>query len=47
MDPRYTVEQHISLKRVTTIAPSPDGAWLAVAAQRLDREATKYVSDLW
>jgi dipeptidyl aminopeptidase/acylaminoacyl peptidase len=44
---RYTVEQHIALKRVTSIAASPDGTWLAVAVQRLDREGAKYVSDLW
>jgi dipeptidyl aminopeptidase/acylaminoacyl peptidase len=44
---RYTVEQHIALKRVSAIAPSPDGSWLAVAVQRLDRERAKYVSDLW
>ncbi len=43
----YTVEQHIALKRVTSIAPAPDGSWLAVAVQRLDREGVKYVSDLW
>ncbi len=43
----YTVEQHIALKRVSSIAPSPDGTWLAVAVQRLDREGAKYVSDLW
>ena len=43
----YTVEQHISLKRVSALAPSPDGRWLAVAVQRLDREGAKYVSDLW
>ena len=47
MEPNYTVEQHIALKRVTAIAPAPDGTWLAVAVQRLDREGTKYVSDLW
>jgi dipeptidyl aminopeptidase/acylaminoacyl peptidase len=47
MDPAYTVEQHIALKRVSAVAPSPDGAWLAVAVQRLDRDGTKYVSDLW
>jgi dipeptidyl aminopeptidase/acylaminoacyl peptidase len=47
MEPPYTVEQHVALKRVTSVAPSPDGTWLAVAVQRLDREATKYVSDLW
>ncbi len=43
----YTVEQHIALRRVTSIAPAPDGTWLAVAVQRLDREGVKYVSDLW
>ena len=43
----YTVEQHIELKRVSSIAPAPDGTWLAVAVQRLDREGAKYVSDLW
>jgi len=47
MTTSYTVEQHIALKRVTSIAASPDGCWLAVAVQRLDREGTKYVSDLW
>jgi dipeptidyl aminopeptidase/acylaminoacyl peptidase len=47
MEPLYTAEHHIALKRVTSVAPSPDGTWLAVAVQRLDREATKYVSDLW
>ena len=43
----YTVEQHIALKRVSAIAPSPDGAWLAVAVQRLDRDGAKYASDIW
>ena len=43
----YTVEQHIALKRVSAIAPSPDGLWLAVGVQRLDRDGAKYVSDLW
>ena len=46
-DTPYTVEQHIALKRVSAVAPSPDGTWLAVAVQRLDREAVKYVSDIW
>jgi dipeptidyl aminopeptidase/acylaminoacyl peptidase len=45
--PPYTVEQHVALRRVTSIAPSPDGRWLAVAVQRLDRDGVKYVSDLW
>ena len=43
----YTVEQHIALKRVSDLAPSPDGRWLAVAVQRLDRDGARYVSDLW
>ncbi len=43
----YTVDQHIALKRVTAIEPSPDGTWLAVVVQRLDLERAKYVSDLW
>ncbi len=45
--PPYTVEQHIALRRVTSIAPAPDGRWLAVVVQRLDLEGAKYVSDLW
>jgi dipeptidyl aminopeptidase/acylaminoacyl peptidase len=45
--PPYTVEQHVALRRVTSMAPSPDGRWLAVAVQRLDRDGVKYVSDLW
>ena len=43
----YTVEQHIALKRVSEAVASPDGTWLAVVVQRLDREGAKYVSDLW
>jgi len=43
----YTVEQHVGLKRVSEIAASPDGTWLAVAVQRPDRDGAKYVSDLW
>ncbi len=43
----YTVEQHIVLKRVSAVAASPDGHWLAVVVQRLDRDGAKYVSDLW
>lgn len=43
----YTVDQHVKLKRVSSVTPSPDGRWLAVVVQRLDREEAKYVSDLW
>jgi len=43
----YTVAKHIALKRVSEIAASPDGKWLAVSVQRLDRDGAKYASDLW
>ncbi len=43
----YSPNSHISLRRVGNIAPSPDGKWLAVAVQRLDRDGVKYLSDLW
>jgi len=32
---------------VTSIAASPDGTWLAVAIQRLDRDGAKYIGDIW
>ncbi len=44
---RYTVEQHARLSRVSEVAASPCGTWLAVTVQRTDREGAKYVSDLW
>jgi len=47
MNTPYTVDQHVALKRVSAIAASPDGSWLAVCVQRLDRDGAKYVSDLW
>src|SRR5688572_12556149 len=43
----YCVQDHIRLNRVTSIAASPDGTWLAVGVQRLDRDGVKYVSDIW
>ncbi len=43
----YKIEQHIALGRVSEIAASPCGTWLAVAVQRLDRDGAKYASDLW
>ena len=43
----YTVEQHVTLSRVSNIAASPDGSWLAAVVQRQDLERAKYVSDLW
>ena len=43
----FSVDDHIKLKRVSSIAASPDGAWLGVAVERLDRDVAKYVCDLW
>ena len=43
----YTIADHIALRRVSRAAASPDGSWLAVEVQRLDRDGAKYVSDLW
>ena len=47
MNNPYTVDQHVALRRVSALAASPDGRWLAVCVQRLDRDGAKYVSDLW
>lgn len=44
----FTAEQLVDLRRVSSVACSPGGEWLAVAVQRLDDETrSKYVSDLW
>jgi len=43
----FSVEEHIALRRVSEVAASPCGTWLAVAAQRLDHDGAKYASDLW
>ncbi|HTV77892.1 MAG TPA: S9 family peptidase [Steroidobacteraceae bacterium] len=43
----FDVERHVALGRVSEIAASPDGTWLAVAVQRLNQDGGKYVSDLW
>jgi len=42
-----TPEELIALRRVASVSASPDGTWLAVAAQRLDEDKQKYVTDLW
>ncbi|MFN3237648.1 MAG: prolyl oligopeptidase family serine peptidase [Pseudomonadales bacterium] len=42
-----TPEELVALRRVEAVAASPDGTWLAVAAQRLDEKDQKYVTDLW
>ena len=36
-----------SLRRVSDVALSPDGTWLAVAVSRLKLDESSYVSDLW
>jgi dipeptidyl aminopeptidase/acylaminoacyl peptidase len=43
----YNIEQHIALTRVSDVAASPCGNWLAVVVQRLDRDGAKYASDIW
>ncbi|MEP7083742.1 MAG: S9 family peptidase [Betaproteobacteria bacterium] len=43
----FDAAQLIALKRVGKIALSADCNWVAVAAQRLDADGAKYVSDLW
>ncbi|MCC7537827.1 MAG: S9 family peptidase, partial [Deltaproteobacteria bacterium] len=44
---RFDVRTLLSLGRVSSMAPSPDGSWLAVAVSRLDAERAKLVSSLW
>jgi len=43
----YNVELHIALSRVSDVAASPCGTWLAVAVQRLARDGAEYASDIW
>jgi len=45
--PRFDAERMTKLGRVSAVAPSPDGTWLAVAVERLDAKEVRYVSDLW
>lgn len=42
-----TLDRYVSLRRVSSVTPSLDGTWLAVAISRLDPDGAKYVSDLW
>ena len=44
---RFDATRLTQLGRVSAIALSPDGSWLAVQVARLDRDEKKYVSDLW
>jgi dipeptidyl aminopeptidase/acylaminoacyl peptidase len=44
---QYSINDHVKLGRVTSIAASPDGTWVAAEVQRLDRDGAKYVGDIW
>jgi dipeptidyl aminopeptidase/acylaminoacyl peptidase len=44
---RFDATRLTHLGRVSGIALSPDGSWLAVQVARLDRDDKKYVSDIW
>jgi dipeptidyl aminopeptidase/acylaminoacyl peptidase len=43
----FDVHRLVSLGRVQTAVPSPDGTWLAVGVARHDPEKAKYVGELW
>jgi dipeptidyl aminopeptidase/acylaminoacyl peptidase len=43
----FTVDELVRLRRVGSVAASPDGTWLAVSVARLDGKQSRYVSDLW
>ena len=43
----FDVRDLIALRRVTSFDASPDGTWLAVAAQEHDEERGRYRSSLW
>lgn len=43
----FSVQQLVALRRVSEVAASPSGTWLAVTVQRLDRDGAKFLSDLW
>lgn len=43
----FSSREHIEVGRVSALAASPCGTWLAVEVRRLDRDASKYIGDLW
>ena len=45
--PELDAQRLTELLRVDTLAVSPDGSWLAVAASRLCSDDAKYVHELW
>jgi len=43
----FTFEDMMALKRIAEPVPSPDGKWVAFAAQDVDLEANKKTSHIW
>jgi len=43
----FTFEDMMALKRIAEPVPSPDGRWVAFAAQDVDLEANKKISHIW
>jgi dipeptidyl aminopeptidase/acylaminoacyl peptidase len=43
----FTFEDMMALKRVAEPVPSPDGKWVAFAAQEVDLEANKKTAHIW
>ena len=43
----FTFEDMMALKRIAEPVPSPDGRWVAFAAQDVDLEANKKTSHIW
>lgn len=44
----FHAKELINLKRVNNVTVSPDGQWLAVVVQRLDKSnKSKYIQDIW
>jgi len=43
----FDVERLVALGRVSQIVPAPCGRWAVVVVQRLDRDESRYVSNLW
>jgi dipeptidyl aminopeptidase/acylaminoacyl peptidase len=43
----FDVDALLRLGRVSSVAVSPCGTWLAVAVARLDADGARFVSDLW
>lgn len=46
-DACFDADRLTRLRRVSAVAPSPCGTWLAVVVARLSQDESAYVSDLW